>query len=278
MSNIFASYSHRDSNNVNWVLQRIADAGHNIWVDIIGIQAGENWREEIVAAIDKADAVIVFVSPNSIYSDNVRKELDLAETANKTILPVIIEQTPIPPQVKWQLAGLQSIDLTTDLEYGLSVLLNSIQQIKTVDPGLLRQMRVEISPLVDGIFHWRGHEIAVRSVLQPWYLFMASDTLLFVDGRLIARGGGFTFGDEFEGSFVHRGETCKIKCYARSSGREGFTNCSVAINGQVIQKFELPVRNRGCAYGMVIIIFLIGASCTILCISSDLIDFFTRLF
>jgi TPR repeat protein len=70
--------------------------------------------------------VLLALSPNSVQSDNVRKELDLTEEFKKTILPVEIQATAIPNDISYQIVGLQRINLYRDFEGGARQVLDAL--------------------------------------------------------------------------------------------------------------------------------------------------------
>ena len=73
-SYLFISYSHRDSERVIPLLESWNHAGRRIWYDE-GIQAGEEWPEEIAQALQRCARVLVFISPHSVESIHVRNEI-----------------------------------------------------------------------------------------------------------------------------------------------------------------------------------------------------------
>jgi hypothetical protein len=111
MGRIFVSYSRRDIETVDVIAQAVKNAGLDIWIDRQDIQAGNLWRVQIVEAIDTCDAFVLMLSPNSAASDNVRKEIDLAQDSGRTIFAVMLEPFRLPAQIRYQLAGLQFIDV-----------------------------------------------------------------------------------------------------------------------------------------------------------------------
>jgi hypothetical protein len=57
----------------------------------------------------------------------VRKELDLAESARRQIVPVMLEAVDIPDTMKYQLAGVHYVDLSTDATLDISPLLEALK-------------------------------------------------------------------------------------------------------------------------------------------------------
>jgi len=107
MAQVFFSYSRKDSDFVDKLIAELESQGIDIWVDRGDILAGEAWRNSIVEAIINCPVFVIVLSPNSISSENVTKELTLAEQHKKRILPLVIKEVQIPPSLDYQLAGLQ---------------------------------------------------------------------------------------------------------------------------------------------------------------------------
>ena len=111
MGQIFISYSRRDTQIVDRIAASMKDAGLDFWIDREDIKAGNTWRVQIVQAIDTCDAFVLMLSPNSAASDNVRKEIDLGQDSGRKMFVVMLEPTDLPAEIRYQLAGLQFIDV-----------------------------------------------------------------------------------------------------------------------------------------------------------------------
>ncbi|HJR81290.1 MAG TPA: TIR domain-containing protein [Anaerolineales bacterium] len=111
MTQVFTSYSRRDTQTVDTIVEKMSQAGISVWIDREAIKAGNTWRVQIVQAIDTCHAFVLMLSPNSAASDNVRKEIDLSQDSGRTIFAVMLEPTKLPAEVRYQLAGLQFIDV-----------------------------------------------------------------------------------------------------------------------------------------------------------------------
>ena len=111
MAQVFTSYSRRDTDTVDKIVGEMTRAGITVWIDREAIKAGNQWRVQIVEAIDTCHAFVLMLSPNSAASDNVRKEIDLSQDSGRTIFAVMLEPTKLPAEIRYQLAGLQFIDV-----------------------------------------------------------------------------------------------------------------------------------------------------------------------
>ncbi len=99
--------------------QRLGAAGFAPWIDENDILPGQDWQEEIPAAIRKSDVVIVFLSRKSVDKEGylqreIRDALSIAEEKPEGaifIIPVKIEEVDVPKRLnKWQWANLFSKD------------------------------------------------------------------------------------------------------------------------------------------------------------------------
>jgi hypothetical protein len=111
MGRIFISYSRKDTETVDRIIQAMCDAGLDVWIDRHNIQPGNAWRVQIVQAIDTCDAFVFMLSPNSAASENVRKEIDLAQDSGRKMFVLMLEPVKIPAEIHYQLAGLQIVNL-----------------------------------------------------------------------------------------------------------------------------------------------------------------------
>lgn len=110
MNEIFISYSRQNTGFVDKLVQELEKRGLSIWMDREDIRGGTAWRAAISNAIRSCDAFIIVLSQQSAASKNVTKELALADTHNKVIIPIRYQACEIPPKIEYQLAGLQIVD------------------------------------------------------------------------------------------------------------------------------------------------------------------------
>jgi hypothetical protein len=109
-SRVFISYSRHDSEFVNHLIQDLERNRFSVWIDRAGIQAGESWRKSIVDAIDSCDCFVLVLSPHSVQSRNVTKEVSMADERHKRIFPIICQPCTIPADMEYQLTGVQYTD------------------------------------------------------------------------------------------------------------------------------------------------------------------------
>ena len=91
MSQVFISYSHADQEIAAKLQSHIEANGFEVWVDSkIGL--GQNWVEQIDTQLRRSSHLVALLSPASIRSDMVRREIAIAYGLKKadklSILPV----------------------------------------------------------------------------------------------------------------------------------------------------------------------------------------------
>lgn len=116
MPHIFISYAKKDTRPLAEALFKSLNAipGLSAWMDQ-SLEADQSWAYQIQQEIDRADYVVVLLSPDvnrpvtpTQKRSFVLNEIDYAEQDNKPILPILVQQTKMPVQI----AGIQYINLT----------------------------------------------------------------------------------------------------------------------------------------------------------------------
>jgi TIR domain len=85
---VFITYSRSDLATAERLEGPISAAGLAVWRDRNEIRAGDNFPDDIAAAIDSCFAVVWLASVASVQSTWVRRELAYATDARKLIIPV----------------------------------------------------------------------------------------------------------------------------------------------------------------------------------------------
>jgi len=105
---LFISYSHKDSQVVFKEITELSHTGYRIWYDE-GIDPGNEWPDEVAQALEKSAFFIVFISPNSINSQNVKNEINFALNKHKPFLAVHITDTVLPSGLLLRMGDIQAI-------------------------------------------------------------------------------------------------------------------------------------------------------------------------
>ncbi len=108
---MFVSYARANEGVVLPVIEAAKQAGRKFWLDQQGLRAGEGWAGEIVRAIRGAKSVTVMCSQAAFESDNVKREIYLADRYKKKLLPVYLEAVEPPEDFEYFFAGVQRLNL-----------------------------------------------------------------------------------------------------------------------------------------------------------------------
>jgi tetratricopeptide (TPR) repeat protein len=107
MARVFLSYDHEDASRAAPIISALEAAGHTVWWDR-HIQGGAEFNNEIEAAVEECDLVIVLWSDRSIRSAWVRDEAAEGRDEAK-LVPVLLD--PVKPPMGFR--QFQTIDLST---------------------------------------------------------------------------------------------------------------------------------------------------------------------
>lgn len=123
---VFISYSRKDSEIAKGICDTLNKMNIPYWIDINGVYSGANFKEMIVNAISTSEIVLFLSSENSNKSDNVAKEISIADKYGKIIIPVRLDLLPMNPKMDYDLVGIDFVDLFSFEEKSLAKLRNAI--------------------------------------------------------------------------------------------------------------------------------------------------------
>ena len=131
---VFLSYVSADKEVAHRIVNELRERGICVWFDTYELQFGDSIVEAVENAISASDYLVVLLSPNSVNSVWVQKELGVALSSELTsrditLLPVLIADCEIPPI----LASYQYLDLRTDFEQGVARLVEQISIVPDID-------------------------------------------------------------------------------------------------------------------------------------------------
>jgi hypothetical protein len=115
---IFFSYSRRDQEFALQLAKDLRSRGVQIWLDQLDIPGGARWDDEIEAAMRVTKTTLVILSPDSVASEHVRDEVNLALRDNDRIIPVLYRACEVP----MRLSRMQYVDFTGDYARALDQL------------------------------------------------------------------------------------------------------------------------------------------------------------
>ena len=129
LPDLFISYASADRDRVLPVADRLVAAGVTVWLDRHKIDGATHWAEEIVHGIEACKVLLLMCSDASMRSWAVKQELQLAGECQKALLPLMLNATSFPAQMRFFLAGVQQIDiLDRPEEHWLPQILRAFQR------------------------------------------------------------------------------------------------------------------------------------------------------
>ncbi len=114
---VFLSYTHNDSFLARKIASALVKNGLDVWNAETEILPGDNWAEKISNALKESDAMVVLITPESLESRIVRREIEYAlgdKSYNKRVIPVLVgsEENLSVESIPWILQKLQMIRLS----------------------------------------------------------------------------------------------------------------------------------------------------------------------
>lgn len=96
MPDLFISYSRKDADFVRRLVNALANAQREAWVDWRDIPPTAEWLEEIRSGIENSDNFLFVISPDLVESPICQSELSLAVKLNKRMIPLLYRDVPGP--------------------------------------------------------------------------------------------------------------------------------------------------------------------------------------
>ena len=99
MPSVFLSYARDDREVVQQLAQGLMERGVSVWRDQEKLYAGQKWPKALGEAIASHDAFLLVWSKHSAASEYVELEWCTAVALKKTILPWLLDDTPLPSSI-----------------------------------------------------------------------------------------------------------------------------------------------------------------------------------
>ncbi len=96
------------------------DKGHAVFIDVNSITIGDPWARSIEKNISDCDIFVVILTPDSLTSPHVEKEVLQAQSENKIIVPCIHEYVNYN-EIKWGLEKIQGIEFSDKFDLALNI-------------------------------------------------------------------------------------------------------------------------------------------------------------
>lgn len=97
---LFVSYSRRDFPFVRDLVRSLRNAGVDLWLDVANLSSGERWDSRIEAALKACSHCLVVVSPYSMKSAEVAREIEVADQFQKEVIPLLLQTANLSERLR----------------------------------------------------------------------------------------------------------------------------------------------------------------------------------
>jgi len=91
VGHIFISYRSTDREFALHLAKKLIDAHISIWMDVLSIQAGDDWNRKLEEGINECDGMILILSPGYVASEYCKREYIRAQSLQRLLFPVLLE-------------------------------------------------------------------------------------------------------------------------------------------------------------------------------------------
>ncbi|MGN0649453.1 MAG: toll/interleukin-1 receptor domain-containing protein [Oscillospiraceae bacterium] len=106
---VFISFSTKDETVAREICDTLSDNGISAWMCKSKIQAGDRWAAEIPAALESCKLFLLIVSKNSVESENVPKEVNMALERKMRIIPFKIDNCRLKGELYYYISNIHYI-------------------------------------------------------------------------------------------------------------------------------------------------------------------------
>jgi TIR domain len=124
---VFLSHSSLDRQFADDVTMMLRRHGVPVFYSQTNILGAQQWQDEIGDALDRCDWFAVILSPQSVNSMWVKRELSYVLTDNRLddrVIPILYQPVNYRP-LHWTLRTLQIVDFTGTFDVGCASLLRT---------------------------------------------------------------------------------------------------------------------------------------------------------
>ena len=182
---VFISYNKQNFDLAQYLCNMLEGAGISCWIAPRDIDPGKAWAASIVEGLTGCNVMALLVSSTSLASQEVAKEVDLANTSKKDILPIRIEDVPLTGPLQYHLSTRQWVDAIKgeklvrfqDAMAAILRMLNKSADSTVRDASVLGQARSLVAKLnqrhgkqldfTNAMFSSRGNENDKVSIFYP---------------------------------------------------------------------------------------------------------------
>jgi hypothetical protein len=125
VAEVFLSHSSKDLAFTKKLAEILRDHGVAVWYSERNIKGAQQWHDEIGAALERCDWMVLILSPNSVESEWVKRELLFAldeERYRGRVVP-ILARTCDTKKLSWVISQMQMIKFAGRFREGCRELL-----------------------------------------------------------------------------------------------------------------------------------------------------------
>lgn len=126
---VFVSFSSHDAAKAKLICERLERDGIRCWISNRDVRPGQNYQAAIVEAIERARVMVLVFSANSNESREVPKEVSLASTFDRVVVPVRISDVRPTGALQYELATRQWVDAFEVWDEALDSLASTVGRI-----------------------------------------------------------------------------------------------------------------------------------------------------
>lgn len=122
---VFLSHSSLDGPFGSAIADVLRQHGIPVWYSQTNLVGAQQWHDEIGAALKRCDWLVVILSPNSVNSTWVKREVVASlmdHRYDERLVPLLREPCDYD-QLSWTFSSLQIVDFTASFEDGCRSLL-----------------------------------------------------------------------------------------------------------------------------------------------------------
>ena len=114
---VFISYSRKDLQQVIEIRDELKEVSRiDSWIDLKGIESGEQFVNVIVKAIDEAKVVLFMISESSMLSEYTKKEVMYAKNIGKKVVPIVLDYSCLSGWFLFEFGIVDYVDIHDSLQ------------------------------------------------------------------------------------------------------------------------------------------------------------------
>ena len=163
---IFISYSSKDNLPIE-ICRQLERRGARCWIAPRDIPKGSPYARSIMEGLCNSDVFLVFISSNSLYSEDVLNEVDNAHSMHKTMIPVFIENVPLNAEFSYYLKRKQWVNCFENSSTCVNELAQALNIHQIANISVLQQPPFSIDYFFEMINNPRRQKTSYDNFLMP---------------------------------------------------------------------------------------------------------------